>query len=130
MRKAAKVKLAKHFRSNMTKPEVWLWLALRERRPGSVTFRRQHAIGRYILDFYCAAAKLALEVDGEIHGRDFKIQSDALRDAWLVAQGIQIYRIPAADLLANMSDYVDAIYGLAEQRLGQLKNAPSVTSPA
>ncbi len=60
-------KRARSLRRAMTPPEAAIWLRLRERMPGRLTFRRQHAIGPYILDFYCAALNLAVEVDGSTH---------------------------------------------------------------
>lgn len=66
-----------------------MWKILRGSRLG-FKFRREHPIGRYRLDFYCAEARLALEMDGEQHdpGRD------QARDQWLLGQGIATLRIP------------------------------------
>jgi very-short-patch-repair endonuclease len=58
----------KHLREQMTTPEVALWLALRQNEEG-LRFRRQHTAGCYVLDFYCAPARLAIEVDGEAHNQ-------------------------------------------------------------
>jgi very-short-patch-repair endonuclease len=58
------IALARQFRRNLSPPEVRLWTRLRERKPGAPVFRRQHPIGRYVLDFYCAKARLAVEIDG------------------------------------------------------------------
>jgi very-short-patch-repair endonuclease len=51
----------------MTPPEAALWSRLRGREPGRPSIRRQHPIGPYILDFYCATLSLAIEIDGEVH---------------------------------------------------------------
>ena len=59
-------KRAKVLRRNLTQPEQTLWALLRRNGLG-LHFRRQHALGPYILDFYCAAAKLCVEVDGPAH---------------------------------------------------------------
>jgi len=67
MRKNAKIPMARHLRKQMTKPEIWLWGGLKSQHKTGPVFRRQHAIGPYILDFYCVKAKLAVEVDGEHH---------------------------------------------------------------
>ena len=64
MRKTAKIAVAKRLRTVMTKPEVWLWTRLRTRADDRVVFRRQHPVGRFVLDFYCAPARLAVEADG------------------------------------------------------------------
>ncbi|WP_454718636.1 endonuclease domain-containing protein [Caulobacter segnis] len=90
---------ARRFRRELTLPEVLLWLELKGRRLGGLQFRRQHPIGPYILDFYCQSLGLAVEVDGEQHALDDHPVRDARRDAWLSAQGIATFRIPARDVL-------------------------------
>jgi very-short-patch-repair endonuclease len=55
-------------------------------------FRRQHPIGPYILDFYCSAAQLAVEVDGAGHDFAERVQRDERREAWLAQQGIKVLR--------------------------------------
>jgi very-short-patch-repair endonuclease len=55
---------ARELRRQMSLPEIVLWQALRKARLGGLRFRRQHPIGPYIVDFYCPAARLAIEVDG------------------------------------------------------------------
>ena len=120
MRSDAKITTAKRLRKTMTKPEVWLWARLKARHSDTVIFRRQHPVGRYVLDFYCAPARLAIEVDGEIHTRDSKRASDALRDAWLTEQGIYVHRIWAIDLLAAPDDTADSVMVLATERIQAL----------
>lgn len=78
---------AKRLRKQMTPPEIALWLALRTNDEGP-RFRKQHAAGAYVLDFYCAPARLAIEVDGESHNYGNRPERDAIRDAWLVTQNI------------------------------------------
>jgi very-short-patch-repair endonuclease len=56
--------LARRLRRNLSPPEVRLWIRLRERKSGTPVFRRQHPIGPYVLDFFCAKARLAVEIDG------------------------------------------------------------------
>ena len=58
---------ARRLRRALSPPEARLWNRLRERAPGLPTFRRQHPIGPYVLDFYCAKARLAIEIDGMSH---------------------------------------------------------------
>ena len=60
------VKRARKLRSEMSLPEVLLWSELRK-RPGGFKIRRQHSAAEYVLDFYCAKMKLAIEVDGRAH---------------------------------------------------------------
>jgi len=99
----------------MTPPEIALWLALRRKEAG-VRFRRQHPAGIYVLDFYCAPAKLAIEVDGEAHSRGDRPERDAVRDAWLAARGVRVLRYAARDVLANLEGVVRQIVAVAIER--------------
>jgi len=87
-------KRARSLRRTMSLPEVLIWTRLRGRSP---RFRRQHPIGPFILDFFCAARALAVEIDGQHHDPD----ADARRDAWLAEKGIRTVRIPASDVLRD-----------------------------
>ena len=90
---------ARQLRRRMTLPEVILWQALRKRGLARSRFRRQHPIGPYILDFYCAGARLAVEVDGRGHEIASQFRHDARRDAWLGKKGVTVLRVAAGDLL-------------------------------
>ncbi|WP_448663454.1 endonuclease domain-containing protein [Sphingomonas sp. CJ20] len=92
---------ARHLRRQLTLPEVLLWQALRT-GPAGLRFRRQHPAGIYVLDFFCPAAKLAVEVDGEAHARGDRPERDAMRDSWLRAQGVRVLRIPAQVVLSDL----------------------------
>jgi very-short-patch-repair endonuclease len=92
----------------MTLPEGMLWQVLRE-RPAGLKFRRQHPIGRCIVDFYCAAAKLVVEVDGEAHSMGGRPVRDLQRDAWLKSQGMSVVRFSAADVMRDLGSVVTAI---------------------
>jgi very-short-patch-repair endonuclease len=83
----------------MSLPEVVLWDSLRGRRLDGLRFRRQHSIGPYILDFYCASAKLAVEIDGIAHDFAEGARHDERRDAWLTERGVRTLRFTAADVL-------------------------------
>ncbi|MFW2831069.1 endonuclease domain-containing protein [Sphingomonas sp. ID0503] len=99
----------------MTPPEIALWLALRRNAHG-LRFRRQHPAGRYVLDFYCAKAMLAVEVDGEAHSRGDRPERDEARDAWLAARGVLVVRYTATDVLANLDGVVRHILEVASAR--------------
>ncbi len=94
------VDTARRLRGTMSLPEVMLWQELRQ-RPGGLKFRRQHAIGEYVLDFYCASARLAVEIDGRSHDAGDRPERDAARDAWLAERGVRCVRIIAATVLAD-----------------------------
>ncbi len=92
----------------MTLPEVLLWQRLRRRSCG-VKFRRQHPLAGYVLDFYCPASRLAVEVDGEAHDRGDRPLRDARRDAVLRANGLTILHIAASDILRDADAVADAV---------------------
>ncbi|WP_397404921.1 endonuclease domain-containing protein [Phenylobacterium sp.] len=89
------IRRARSLRRRMTPPEARLWVALRCKTQG-LRFRRQHPIGPYVLDFYCDAAKLCVEVDGQAHWIGDAQARDADRDAWLTLRGIRTLRIAAS----------------------------------
>lgn len=128
IRKDAKIKTARRLRKALTKPELWLWLRLRGRETGGPIFRNQHPIGPYVLDFYCAQAKLCIEVDGETHTHDASRIKDAERDLWLAAQGICTHRIIARDLLADPDETALGVWELAAERMADLGKTPPTTA--
>ena len=111
---------ARALRRRLTLPEVLLW---RELRALPVRFRKQAPADPYVLDFYCAKAKLVIEVDGEAHDRGDRPVRDARRDAWLAERGIKTLRIPARDVLTDL----DAVMRLILSELAACGNAPSTT---
>ena len=92
-------KRARRLRREMNLPEVLLWQCLRKGRLRGLQFRRQHPLGPYILDFYHAGSKLAVELDGLGHAAPDSMAHDARRDAWLGEQGVRVLRIAAVDVL-------------------------------
>jgi very-short-patch-repair endonuclease len=78
-------------------------------RPGGLRFRRQHPIGPFILDFYCAQARLAIEIDGIAHDMGDRPARDRDRDAWLGQQGVATLRLPASAVMDDLEAVVRAI---------------------
>ncbi len=74
-------------------------------------------MGPYILDFYCAAAKLAVEIDGESHGMGDRPERDERRDAWLAERGVTTLRVPTVDVMRRFEDTVQMIFDTANERL-------------
>lgn len=111
------VRRARQQRREMSKPEVMLWQQLRA-DPLGLRFRRQHPVGPFVLDFYCAKAKLAIEVDGIVHNMGDQPEFDERRTAWLEQQGIEVVRIPAIDVLRDPIAVADAIVRLCLSRRG------------
>src|SRR5947209_3423864 len=99
---------ARELRRRPSLPEGLLWQVLR-RRPNGIKFRRQHPLGWYIVDFYCPAARLVIEIDGESHRMGDRPQHDARRDGWLRAQGLRVARFDAADVMNDVDSVVTAI---------------------
>ncbi|HEY0300299.1 MAG TPA: DUF559 domain-containing protein [Rhizomicrobium sp.] len=89
---------ARTFRRAMTKHEVKLWVQLRDGQLGGLSFRRQHPVGPYYLDFYCARKKLAVELDGGQHATAEAQEYDAARTRYLSRKGIRVLRFWNADL--------------------------------
>lgn len=96
---------ARALRQSMTLPEILPRQELRK-RPTGLRFRRQHPAGIYVLDFFCPSLRLAVEVDGEAHGRGNMPERDASRDAWLLGQDIKVLRIRAEDVLRDVEAVV------------------------
>jgi very-short-patch-repair endonuclease len=91
--------VSRDLRARQTTAEDPFWALVRNRRLDGYKFRRQHPVERYIADFYCPALRLAIEIDGSIHGE--LIESDAFRDATFAQLGIRALRIPNNELFAN-----------------------------
>lgn len=87
MRNSDSIKRAKRMRSEPTSAEAKLWAILRGRRYGGRKFRRQQAIGPYVVDFACVAARLVIEVDGPSHGDHEQAAFDAQRTVFLERAG-------------------------------------------
>ena len=107
------VALERRLRREQTPPEALLWACLRDRSLLGVKFRRQHAIGRYIVDFYAHEAQLAIEVDGQCH--DETVDQDAQRDAILAEQGIRVLRFTGSDVLHHLRRVLEVVAAEIEQ---------------
>jgi len=92
----------------MSLPEVLLWNLLRK-SPDGVHFRRQEAVGSFVLDFYCAKAKVGIEIDGLAHDMSDRAERDKQRDFWLREQGIEVVRIPATEVLKSPEKIAETI---------------------
>ena len=92
-----------------------MWQALRRKGLTGLRFRRQHPIGPYILDFYCDELRLAVEIDGQSHDHPDRIAHDQRRTDWLHRQGIQVVRLAAAFVLADMDGALGVIRRTVER---------------
>ena len=98
---------ARELRFQMTPAESRLWLALKGKQVDGLRFRAQHPVGRFILDFYCPAQKLVIEVDGNIH--DANRERDDERTAYFAAFGYQVIRVRNEEIEANMPEVLERI---------------------
>jgi very-short-patch-repair endonuclease len=111
----------------MTLPEVMLWQALKANSAG-VKFRRQHPVGPYVADFYCAEARLVIEVDGIAHDRGDRPARDAARTAYLETKGCRVLRIAASDILKNASEVAASVVQSARPLRQSLRDCHLPTS--
>ncbi|MEH6665258.1 MAG: endonuclease domain-containing protein [Brevundimonas sp.] len=118
------VEKARALRRRLTPPEARLWVALRGQRLAGLRFRRQHPVGPFILDFYCPAARLAVEVDGMGHAHPDRMAADRRRTAWLATQGIAVLRLAAEDVRVNPEGVLGAIRTRAEARIAGFSPPP------
>lgn len=98
---------ARALRKDATEAERILWSALRGDRMGELRFRRQHPIGPFILDFYSAAVRLEIELDGPIH--DAQRELDQARTEALATQKIRIIRFRNEQVMADLESVLQAI---------------------
>ncbi|MCB2065554.1 MAG: DUF559 domain-containing protein [Erythrobacter sp.] len=122
------LKRARQLRRQMSLPEVLLWKQLRG-RPQNVKFRKQHPVGEFVVDFYCADRRIAVEVDGIVHDLGDQPSRDVERDHWLRRQGIDVLRIPAADVLRDVTAAADAIVRYCANRPPPSAAGAAATSP-
>jgi very-short-patch-repair endonuclease len=101
-------KAAKQLRKQSTPAEEILWQALRNRQLNGLRFRRQHPVGRFILDFYCPSAKLVIELDGAVHTN--QQEYDTIRTHELETYGYRIIRFDNQQVLNDLDAVLDEIY--------------------
>jgi len=84
-----------------------LWQFVRAHRFGGLKFRRQHAIGPYIVDFYCASLRLVVEVDGPIHAN--QAHEDENRQRYLEHLGLEVLRFSNDEVLNDPASVLDRL---------------------
>ena len=110
--------LRKSLRNNATSAELNLWNVLRQSNLGGFKFRRQHSVGRYIVDFYCASQRLVIELDGDSHFTDEAREYDQVRTIFLNALNIRVLRFLNTDVHENLN-------AVCERILEELHTTPS-----
>ncbi len=114
------LEVAREFRKEPQPSEAMLWQALRRKQLGGHKFRRQQPIGSFIVDFYCDAAGLVVEVDGPVHASQER--ADTERQQILEQLGLTVLRIRSEDVESRP----DGVLSLIQQAIAQ---APIPLSP-
>ena len=118
---------ARSLRANMTDAESRLWRNLRRDQLDGFSFRKQHPIGPYTVDFYCSRLRLAVEVDGGQHAEQRK-QADDRRTEWLATKGVTVVRYWNNDVLSNLEGVLRDLLAHTE-RLSQAATTPTPALP-
>jgi very-short-patch-repair endonuclease len=105
---------SRKLRSTLTDAEQLLWRHLRMKQIAGVKFRRQHPVGRYVVDFACLAKRLAIEVDGGQHAENQK--HDRQRDADLMQQGFRVLRFWNNEVLGNIEGVMEKIWAAVAEK--------------
>jgi len=98
----------------MPSAEVILWSRLQRRQIHGCKFRRQYSVGSYILDFYCAELKLAIEIDGDTHFKYGSEEHDRIRQESIERLGVKFLRFTNNDVYANLKNVLQTIYEAIE----------------
>ena len=112
-------------RRNETPAERMLWKHLRSKQMEGCRFRQQHGFGPYVLDFYCPALRLCIEVDGEVHDQDVQRQKDEDRTVFLNQNRIVVIRFRNEEIENNMSDVLDKIKTVIHGLVGAHVQTPT-----
>jgi very-short-patch-repair endonuclease len=97
----------------MTEAERVLWTALRYQKARGLRFRRQHPVGRFVLDFFCPSAKLAVELDGSVH--DHQVERDEERTRVLEAGGYRVLRFRNEEVFDDLPAVLRRITAAARE---------------
>jgi len=100
---------ARELRQPQTPAEVKLWSRLRDRQIDGLKIRRQHVVGHFIIDFYCAEARLCIEIDGDTHAEPDQIIYDAARTEWLTNEGYHVIRFTNREVFKEFEAVLQAI---------------------
>ena len=101
--------LRQKLRNQSTPQEQFLWKHLRARQCGGYKFVRQYGVGRFVVDFYCAEKRLAIELDGSQHNDGAVVEKDRERTDYLMSLGIRVLRFWNNDVDGNIEGVVEVI---------------------
>jgi very-short-patch-repair endonuclease len=104
----------RRLRQNQTKAEALLWQKLRDRQIEGLKFRRQYSVECFVLDFYCPALRLAIEIDGESHQSEEAAAYDRDRQAFIEALGIRFLRFTNQEVYEHLDAAIAQIAPAAQ----------------
>lgn len=113
-------------RKQPTEPERRLWRVIRGGQLG-VKFRRQHGIGPYIADFYCAELKLVVEIDGDSHFQPKARADDQIRDGFMRANEIEVIRFSNHDIMQKLEAAAERLFQVVQSRKRESFMARGIT---
>ena len=99
----------RELRQNLTTAEAVLWKILQRSRLDGEKFRRQHSVGKYVLDFYCPECRLAVELDGEAHFTSIRAEYDVARDEFIRNLKIRTVRFENRLVFENLGSVLETI---------------------
>ncbi len=105
----------RELRRNMTEAESELWKRIRMRRVQGYKFLRQYSVGPYVLDFFCVALRLGIEVDGRFHGDKDQAEYDVRRSDFLAAHKIELIRFWNDEVVQRLDEVIQRL----ERKMGE-----------
>lgn len=100
----------KQLRHSIPETEVIMWSRLQGKKLFGYKFRRQYSVGRYVVDFYCAQAKLAIEIDGDSHFTDEAEKYDLEREKYISSIGIRTLRFTNLEVRKKLNEVLEKIF--------------------
>jgi very-short-patch-repair endonuclease len=119
------VNIRRVLRNNPPRAEILIWKYIKNSLLG-YKFRRQHSIGKYIVDFYCPELKLAIEIDGPIHDEPEKVSHDNEKSEYILSKNIQIIRIDNKETYTNIDRTIEYI----SSEIEKLKDSTPPPTPS
>jgi very-short-patch-repair endonuclease len=113
---------ARSLRRAATQAEKKLWYVLQRGQVSGLSFRRQHPLGGYVMDFYCPAIRRAIEVDGGQHNGAHGRARDERRSKWLQGKGVTVLRFWNNDVLGN----IEGVWEEIERTVARLSSADAI----
>ena len=106
---------ARSLRKRQTMSEVILWGSLRNRQLGGFKFRRQHGIGKYIVDFCCVSERLIIEIDGDVHAFATQRKRDKVREDFLLSRHFRVIRYTSHEVYENLHGVLEDLLERCEE---------------